>query len=38
MDVKEVGFEGVDWIYLAQDREQVAGCFVHGNEPVGSLR
>ena len=23
MDLEEVGFEGVDWIYLAQDREKL---------------
>jgi hypothetical protein len=22
MDVKEIGLEGVDWMYLAQDRDQ----------------
>jgi hypothetical protein len=31
MDLREIGWEGVKWIHLAQDSE-------HGNEPSGSLR
>jgi hypothetical protein len=31
MDPGEIGWEGMDWIDLAQDRE-------HGNEPSGSLK
>jgi hypothetical protein len=27
MGLKEIVFEGVDWIHLAQDREYVAGSF-----------
>jgi hypothetical protein len=29
---------GTDWINLAQDREQVAGCCECGNEPSGSIK
>jgi hypothetical protein len=37
MDLKEVGWGGVDWIDLAQDR-QVAGAFECGNEPSGPIK
>jgi hypothetical protein len=33
----EVGWEGVDWIHLAQDRDQWQ-AHVHGNEPSGSIK
>jgi len=29
---------GVDWIHLAQDREQVAGSCKCSNEPSGSIK
>jgi hypothetical protein len=38
MDLREVGWEAVDWIYVAQDRDQVAGCCERGNEPSGSTK
>jgi hypothetical protein len=28
MDLREIGWEGVDWLHLA-----VAGSYGHGNEP-----
>jgi len=28
----------VDWIHLAQDRDQVAGSCKHGNESLGSIK
>jgi hypothetical protein len=31
MDLTEIGWDGVDWIYLAQDGD-------HGDEPSGSLK
>jgi hypothetical protein len=34
MDLREIGFGGVDWIRLAQDRP-VAGCCECGDEPSG---
>jgi hypothetical protein len=37
MDLREVGWGGVDWIHLAQDR-QVAGSCVYGDEPSGSIK
>jgi hypothetical protein len=37
MDLKEVGWGGMDWIGLALDR-QVAGNCECGNEPSGSMR
>jgi len=38
MDLQEVGFGGVDWIELVQDRGQVAGICECGNEPSGSIQ
>jgi hypothetical protein len=32
MDIKEVVFEGVNWIHM------VAGSCEHGNEPLGSIK
>ena len=26
LELKEVEMEGVDWIYMAQDRDQLLGC------------
>ena len=37
MDLQEVGFEGMDWIKLAQDR-QVEGTCDCSNEPSGSIK
>jgi len=37
MDLKEIGWVNVDWIYLVQDRGQMAGCCAHGNERTGSV-
>jgi hypothetical protein len=34
IDLEEVGWEGMDWIYLAQ----VAGACECGNEPLGSIK
>jgi hypothetical protein len=31
MDPREIWWEGVDWVHLAQDR-------YHGNEPSGSIK
>jgi hypothetical protein len=33
MDLREIGWDGMDWIHLAQDRYQS-----HGNEPWGSVK
>jgi len=38
IDVREVGWEGVDWIHLAQDRGPVAGSCEHGNELSLSIK
>jgi hypothetical protein len=35
MDLKEIGWEDVDWIYLAQDRDQWQTCEY---EPSGSIK
>jgi hypothetical protein len=33
MDLREIEWDGVDWIDMAQDREPVEGSFEHGIEP-----
>jgi hypothetical protein len=38
MDLREIGWDGVDWIELAQDRDQWRGSYEHGDEPSGSLK
>jgi hypothetical protein len=38
MDLREIGWDGIDWIELAQDRDQWRGSFGHGDEPSVSLR
>jgi hypothetical protein len=30
--------EGVDWMYLAQDKGPLAGSWEHCNEPLGSIK
>jgi len=35
MDLREIGWEGVDWIHLGQDRDQWRE---HGNKPSGSIK
>jgi hypothetical protein len=35
MDLREIGWDGMDWINLAQDRDQWSE---HGNEPSGSIK
>ncbi|KAJ4431650.1 hypothetical protein ANN_20249 [Periplaneta americana] len=38
MDLREVGYDGRDWINLAQDREPMAGLCEGGNEPAATPR
>jgi hypothetical protein len=38
MDLREIGWDGIDWIELAQDRDQLEGSCEHGDEPSGSLK
>jgi hypothetical protein len=38
MDLPEVGWGGMDWINLAQDRGQLAGSCEYGYEPSGSIK
>ena len=38
MDLREVGCDPVDWIALAEDRDQWRGLCKGGNEPPGSLK
>jgi hypothetical protein len=37
IDLKEIGWDGMDWIDLAQDRELEGSC-EHGNESLGSIK
>jgi hypothetical protein len=37
MDLREMGWGGMDWLDLAQDRDQWNAC-VYGNEPSGSIK
>jgi hypothetical protein len=37
IDLREIGWDGMDWIDLAQDRDQGYGSCEHGDEPSGSL-
>lgn len=38
MHLKETGWEGVEWINLAQVRVQEAGCCQHSSESLGSTQ
>jgi hypothetical protein len=39
IDVREIGLECLESMYLAQDEGQpVAGSCEHGNEPSGSIK
>jgi hypothetical protein len=35
LEVKILGFEELNWIHLAQDRNRWRGCFEHGDETSG---
>jgi hypothetical protein len=37
MDRNEIVYEGVDWIYVAEDRHVADSC-EHDNEPSSSIR
>jgi hypothetical protein len=36
VDLREIGWEGVDWMHLTQG--SVAGSCEHGYEPLGSTK
>jgi hypothetical protein len=38
MDLREIGWDGVDWIDVAQYRDRVEGSCEHGNEPLSSVK
>jgi hypothetical protein len=38
MDLRKIGWGDIDWIDLAQDRDQWEGSCEHGNEPSGSIK
>jgi hypothetical protein len=38
MDIREIGWDGMDWIDLAQNRVQWRGSCEHDNEPSGSIK
>ena len=37
-DLREIGWKGMDWTYLAQDTHKLAGCCEQCNETVGSTK
>jgi hypothetical protein len=37
MDLKEIGFEGTDWIHLVLDRNQWWALVKNSKEPSGSI-
>jgi hypothetical protein len=38
MDLKEIWINGMNWIWLAQNRVQVGGFCEHSNEPLGFIK
>jgi hypothetical protein len=38
MDLREIGWGGMDWIDLAQDKDQWGGSCEHSNEPSSSIK
>jgi hypothetical protein len=38
MDPTEIGWEGMDWMHLAQDRGHWRALFEHGDEHSGSIK
>jgi hypothetical protein len=38
MDLKEIGWKGVEWIHLAEDRDQWWAFCERGNELSGSIK
>jgi hypothetical protein len=38
MDLREIGWDGMDWIDLAQDRGQFQDSYEHGNVPPGFIK
>jgi hypothetical protein len=38
MDLREIGWDDMDWIDLDQNRDQWKGSCEHGNEPSGSIK
>jgi hypothetical protein len=36
--LREIGWGGMGWIHLAQDRDQRRALCEHGNEPSGSIK
>jgi hypothetical protein len=38
LNLREITWEGVDWMHLAQDRDQWGGSCEHGRELSGSIK
>jgi hypothetical protein len=38
MDLREIGWDSMDWIDLTQDRDQWEGSYKHGDEHSGSIK
>jgi hypothetical protein len=37
IDLREIGWGGMKWVDLAQDRDQCKALLKNGDEPAGSL-
>jgi hypothetical protein len=38
MNLREIGWDGMDWIDLTQERDQWRGSCEHGNKSSGSIK
>jgi hypothetical protein len=38
MDLRETGWDIMDWTHLGQDGRKMEGSCEHGNEPSGSIK
>jgi hypothetical protein len=38
MELKEIKWEGMDWIHLTHNRVKCSSSCEHGNKPLGSIQ